>query len=108
RMLGDAALQRIRQEAGNDVRGAWNNADDEAQHGAATNRHDRLAPLLPIWQQFAQFRRYHFAGHLVTRSREDFAEAEQADRHRHDADAIAEFGEVEAIAKMAGHIVDAD
>ena len=48
------------------------------------------------------------AGHAVARRREDFAEPEQADRDRHDADAVAELGNVEGIAEMAGHHVDAD
>ncbi|MEI9803143.1 MAG: hypothetical protein WDN48_00205 [Pseudolabrys sp.] len=42
-----------------------------------------------VRQQFAEFRRDDFADHGVARRRQDFAEAEQADRHRHDADAVA-------------------
>ena len=45
RMLGDALLQRIGQEAGNDVRRAGNDADDEAEHGAARDRHRRLRAI---------------------------------------------------------------
>jgi hypothetical protein len=37
-----------------------------------------------------------------------FAQPEQADRDRHDADAVAELGNVERIAEMPGEIVDAD
>ena len=109
RMLGDAPLQRIGQEAGNDVRGAGDDADDEAEHAAARDRPvAESRHSLPGRQQFAQFRRDHLADHLVARRRQDFAEAEQADRDRHDADAVAELVEVEAVAEMAGHVVDAD
>ena len=45
---------------------------------------------------------------LRARRRQDLAEAEQADRDRHDADAVAEFGDVERVAEVAGHDVDAD
>ena len=75
---------------------------------AARDRHRGLAPFLPVRQQLAQLRRDHLAGHGLARRRQDFAEAEQSDRDRHDADAVAELGEVEAVAEMAGHVVDAD
>ena len=44
----------------------------------------------------------------LARRREDFAQPEQPDRDRHDADAVAELGNVEAVAEVAGHHVDAD
>ena len=34
--------------------------------------------------------------------------AEQADRDRYDADAVAELGDVEGIPEVSGHVVDAD
>ena len=57
RMLGDALLQRIGQEARDDVRRARHDADQEAQHRAARDRHRRLAPFLAGRQQLAQPRR---------------------------------------------------
>ena len=67
-----------------------------------------FAPFLPAGQQLAQLRRDHLADHVGRRRRENLAEPEQADRDRHDADAVAEFGDVERIAEMPGHVVDAD
>ena len=108
RMLGDALLQRVGHEARNDMRRARHDADDEAQHRAARDRHRRLAPFLAGRQQFAQARRGDLGGDGVARRRKDFAEAEQPDRDRHDADAVAEIGNVEGVAEVAGHHVDAD
>ena len=71
--------------------------------GIAASRHS-----CAVRQQLAQLRRDHLADRVVARRREDFAEAEQADRDRHDADAVAELGEVEAVAEVPGHVVDAD
>ena len=45
---------------------------------------------------------------VVARRRQDLAEPEQPDRDRHDADAVAELRDVEAVAEVAGHDVDAD
>ena len=58
--------------------------------------------------QLAQLRADHLAGDLMARRRQDFAEPEQPDRDRHDADAVAELGDVERVAEVAGHHVDAD
>ena len=90
------------------MRRARNDADEEAEQRAAPDRPDRLPPFLPVRQEVAQPRRDHLADDLVARRREDLAEPEQADRDRHDADAVAQLGEVEAVAEMAGHVVDAD
>ncbi len=76
--------------------------------GAARDRHRGFAPFLAGRQQVAQLRRNDVLDGIGARRRQDLAEAEQADRDRHDADAVAQFGEVEAVAEMAGHVVDAD
>ena len=95
--FGDALLQRIGEEARNDVRRARDDADEEAEHAcrarsaSADSRHS-----LRFGNSSRSFGRDDLAGDAVARRRQDFAEAEQADRDRHDADAVAELGDVEA------------
>ena len=67
-----------------------------------------LAPLLAVRPELAQLRADHLAGDLVARRRQDLAEPEQPDRDRHDADAVAELGDVERVAEVTAHQVDAD
>ena len=107
-VLRDPLLDGIGQEARNDVRGARHDADQEAQHGAAPDRGGRRPPLLAVRQQLAEFRPDQLALHVGAGPGQDFAEPEQSDRHRHDADAVAQLLDVEAVAEMAGHHVDAD
>ena len=92
---GDILLHRIGEEARNDVRGARNDADEEAHHGAARDRPAGLAPFLAVRPQFAQLWPDHLPCHLTARRRKDFAEPEQPDRDRHDADAVAKRGDVD-------------
>jgi len=83
-------------------------ADHEPQHRAARDRRRRLTPFLAGRQQLAQLRAHDVGRDLAARRRQQFAETEQADRNRHDADAVAELGNAEAEAKVPGHHVDAD
>ena len=53
-------------------------------------------------------RRRDLLGDGLARRRQDLAQAEQADRNRHDADAVAQLLDVEAVAEVARHDVDAD
>src|SRR3954470_818591 len=99
-MLGDLLLDRIGEEARDDVGRARDDADQETHYGAARDRPCGIAPLLAVRPQLAEFRADHLAGHLMARRRENFAEAEQPDRDRHDADAVAELGDIERIAEM--------
>src|SRR6185437_4454040 len=82
--------------------------DDKAENRTARNRHDRLAPFLAGWQQISQARRDDVLDRVGAWRRQNFAEPEQPDRDRYDADAVAQFGEIEAVTEMTGHIVDAD
>ena len=76
---------------------------------AARDRHRRLRAI-PCGSAAARAAaaRSTLAVTVLARRRQDFAEPEQADRDRHDADAVAELGDVEGVAEMAGHHVDAD
>ncbi len=107
-MFGNAPFDRIGQKTGNDVSGAWNDADQKAEHRTARDRHHRLPPFLAAGQQLAQPRTDHLVRHLAARRGQNLAEAEQADRHRHDAEPVAKLGNVEAVAEVPGHHVDAD
>ena len=107
-MLREPALDGIGEKACDDVRRARRETDEESQHGAACDRHRGFAPFLPAGEQLAQPRRDHFADHVGRRCRKNLTQSEQADRDRHDPDAVAEFGNIERIAKMPGHVVDAD
>ena len=70
--------------------------------------HRRLPPFLAGRHQLAQLRRGDVVLHLAARRREQFAEPEQPDRDRHDADAVTQLGDPERVAEVAGHHVDAD
>jgi hypothetical protein len=67
-----------------------------------------LAPFGAVRQQFGHPRSLDFARNGLARRRQDFAKPEQPDRDRHDADAVAEIGNVEGVAEVSGHHVDAD
>ena len=106
--LRDAPLHGIGEEARDDVRRARDDADEEAQHRAARDRRRRLAPLLAARHQLGEPRRGDLVGHRLAGRGEDLAQPEQPHRHRHDAEAVAQLLDVEAVAEMPGHHVDAD
>ena len=108
RMLRKPLFHAVGKETGDDVRRARHDADDEAHDRAARDRHGGLPPLFAVRQKLAQLGRMHLGGDGLARCRENFAKPEQAHRDRHDADAVAQFLDVEGIAEMAGHHVDAD
>jgi hypothetical protein len=82
--------------------------DQEAEDRSARDRRNRLAPFLAARPQLAQARAHHVAGHLAARRRQDLAQPEQADRDRDDAEAVAKLRDIEAVAEVTGHHVDAD
>src|SRR5882762_10690971 len=98
-MLRKLALHRVGEKARDDVRRAWRQADQEAEHAAARDRPSRLPPLLAVRQQLTQLRGHHLADHSGARRREDFPEPEQPDGDRYDADAVAKLRDVEGIAE---------
>ncbi len=71
--------------------------------GMADCRHS-----VAVGQQLAQGWRDHLLRHRLAGGREDLAQPEQPHRHRHDADAVAQLLDVEAVAEVAAHDVDAD
>ena len=71
--------------------------------GAADCRHSSRVGI-----SSREARADHLAGDRLARRRQDLAEAEQPHGHRHDADAVAQLLDVEAVAEVPGHHVDAD
>ncbi len=90
------------------MRRSRDDADNKTQNRAARDRHRGLAPFLFGRQQVAQARGDDVLHRVGAWRRQDFAEPEQPDRDRHNANTIAQFRKIEAIAEMAGHIVNAD
>ena len=108
RVLGEPPLDAVGQKARNNVRGAGGESDQKAENGPARDRHGRFPPFAAAGQQLAQPRRDHLADHACGRRRQNLAQPEQADRDRDDADSIPQLGDVEGVAEVPGHIVDAD
>jgi len=88
----ETAFQRVGQKLEMNVRGARNDADDETEHAAAR---DRQPASRHSWRVGSNSRSFGAITlpRTCARRRQDLAQAEQADRHRHDADAVAQLGE---------------
>ena len=67
-----------------------------------------VPPFLPGGQQLPQPGRADVGPGVAPRREQDLRDAEQAHRHRHDADAVAQLGEPVLEAEEAGHGVHAD
>ena len=100
-------LHRVGHEARDDVGRARNDADEEAQHGAAADGADRLAPLFPRRKQLAKTRLLHEGRRGLARGDEHLGEPEEPDRERHDPDAVAQLDHAKGEAKIARHLIDA-
>ena len=107
-MLREAPLQAVGNERRNDVRRARNDADQKTEQAAARDRARRVTQVLRRRHELPQCRLLHFRPFGLAGGEQDLGNAEEPDRDRHDADAVAELDEVEAEARVAAHRIDAD
>ncbi|MDH6592308.1 hypothetical protein M2165_002197 [Variovorax sp. TBS-050B] len=102
-------LERVRGEGRQQRAAARQDAERAAQRGAAQHRGDHVAEVLARREQARHLGREHLALLLgLGEVGDDLAVAEHAHRHRDEAHAVGEFGNVEGIARHARVDVGAD
>ena len=105
----DFLLERIGREGRQRRAAARQHAEDRAERGAAQDRRDAGADFgSRLGHRLLQLDRQQAAVLRPAERDGELGDAEQADRDRHEADAVAEAREIHRHARRAGIDVDAD
>ena len=107
-VLAEPLLDRVGAERGEHVAGPWQDAERRAEHRAASDRRGDAAEVLARRPQVRDRLRHDLARLLVLEIAQDLGDAEQADCHRHEVDALEQLAHTEREAGRSGVEVLAD